>query len=169
MLTPMHIALLVVVVLSLIHSCFRNRQEREEDTRLAELRYLVRVCFEAGREKWEGAEAIYWEKTLIGAVRLTSVRRTAEGVEAKVTTIPSPGLFPGERSWTIGSAWVVVYISPDQWCSSPYVCWQIFFDSETIRTVKAMGEELACADERLRHDRLVEYLRQRSAARRDAV
>jgi hypothetical protein len=90
MFTP--VLLLVVAVLRLIHSYFRDRQEREEDTRLAELRYQVRVCFEAGRRKWEGAEAIYWEKTIIGPVRLTSVRRTAEGVEARVTAILPPGL-----------------------------------------------------------------------------
>src|SRR5260370_33504654 len=166
MLTPITVALLVVAVLRLIHSYIRDRQEGEEDARLAELRYQVRVSFEAGRQKWEGAEAIYWEKTTIGPVRLTSVRRTAEGVEAKVTTIPSPGLFHRERSWTIGAAWGVVSICPDQWCSSPYTYWQIFFDNETIRTVKAMAEELAGADGLLRHDRLVEYLRKRSAATR---
>jgi len=49
MFTP--VLLLVVAVLRLIHSYFRDRQKREEDTRLAELRYQVRVCFEAGRQK----------------------------------------------------------------------------------------------------------------------
>jgi hypothetical protein len=167
----MEMFLLVIVVVLYAVIAIRQHLEVREQERLdalrADRRYETKMRFKSEWRERQGAEAIYRESGagLYALVRIRSIDADGHSVDISLDKIPSPGLpvstgWPVRNSSDIGASWDYFSVTHNQWSSSPYCCWMLIFDPETIRAFKATAQKFQDETEAQRWKRLRECLRE---------
>ena len=94
----------------------------------------------------EGAEAIYWEKYLIGLVRVSRIRVSDEYVKARVDVVPRVS-GEHEGGWRIGCEWPSFHSEELLWTSQCQGArWRIFFARPVAEEVMRIQSSFPSTD-----------------------
>ena len=89
--------------------------------------------------KYQGCEAIFYERPIVARVALLSIVTDQTGLSIKYQSIVTPGLrTPPTSSGSLQAAWEVLDITPHCW-TARYVGWALYVNPETVRDVVAQA------------------------------
>lgn len=149
---PMEASTVFILVALYVLITVRRHIDASEKERLdawnADRKYETKMRFKSEWREREGAEAIYRESgiALFALVRIHSIDADGYSVDIYLERIPWPGLpvsagWPVREKFDVGSGWDYFSIGRNYWVSSPYSCWMLIFDPETIQAFKAVAVE----------------------------
>jgi len=109
------------------------------------LNALKQRLFDKIGPECEGSIALYQENPHACCVRVSNIRSDDWGVKITITNVPMAGMRfsenPARQSAEIGCAWIVFSPNPSEWYAR--YGWRLFFDSDLVEAVKALGTQLA--------------------------
>jgi hypothetical protein len=142
-----------------------------------ELSEFYRRKLETRLETFEGAEAIYRERDIIARVRVHNIKLTEVGIGADIEPLSSAGLTSPAGAWHFGVVWDLFSVTDSQLSASYPLSIFLYFDSDVIRQVTAIGANRGARETDLSHLRKLRWclnessfraLRERSAKAADA-